>query len=370
MFDIHPLIYNSSETDFITGGLGPAEPSSCIVTEERNGMYELEMDVPIGSLNYDKIKIGRIILAPHFPELNAYADYDDWEPFEIVEIEHTLAKVMHVRAWHVSYRLSKVSVLPFAVEYITPCSPPVIVSYADIFPATHGFTFQTDIYTDIYEYNLDHVTTYRKLFGGEEGSFIDRFGGELEWNRFKVKLLTRRGTDTDVVLKYGQNITGMTRQQTGEEVFMGVAPYWKGDDNGTEVTVTLPEKAYYDSTILSSYYSQTLIIPLDMSRDFESKPTVSELRSAATAWVAEHKYTVMPENIDVSFIHNPENANDKVQTLKLCDTLTVEYPEMGLTYTAKVTKVVFNVLLNRYDEVSISTTPATLNKAIRQVADK
>lgn len=372
MFNIHPILYYPNETEFVTGGIGSLAPRSCIVTEVRNGEYELEMDIDSSSPYFSSLKIGRLILAPHFPEVHEYMDYDDWEPFEIVEIEHDITHVAHVRAWHISYRTSKVVVLPFEVN-VTPRTPAVIWTYADVYPTTHGFTFQTDILTALDKYVLDHATTLRSFIGGEENSLLDNFHGDLEWKRFAIKLYTvgGRGKASGVVLKYGQNITGLKRQQTAENVYAGVAPFWKGDDgNGNETIVTLPEKGVYVNNALRDYYSMYLIIPLDMSGDFEEAPTVAQLRSAAEAYISANANTTIPENIDVSFTENPELANDGVKYLKLCDTLTVEYEDMGLSYTAMVTKTVYNVLLNRYDEISISTEPVTLNKAIKQVVRK
>jgi phage-related protein len=39
-----PILYDKDETEFKTNGLGRlSDAISCIVTEERNGIYELEM---------------------------------------------------------------------------------------------------------------------------------------------------------------------------------------------------------------------------------------------------------------------------------------------------------------------------------------
>ena len=42
------LLYPSTETEFQNNGLGAlSDAISCTVTEERNGMYELEMQYPV-----------------------------------------------------------------------------------------------------------------------------------------------------------------------------------------------------------------------------------------------------------------------------------------------------------------------------------
>jgi phage minor structural protein len=367
---IYPYLYNNNEIDFSTGGLGILEPTSCIVIEVRNGEYELEMDLPKTSVNFSEVKIGRLILAPHFPVIYEDISLLDWQPFEIYAIEHGTEQTIRIRAWHVSYRLSKVAVLPCTLSDVYPSDP---FLYSTHYPDTTGFSFSDDFNgTALSTFEIARETTLRSLIGGEEGSILSTWGGELEWDRFAVYLHTSnsRGEDTEYTVQYGQNMTGLTRQQTGEDVVTAVAPFWRGKDaNDQEVIVTLPEGGL-SSSDMSGVYAQTLAVPLDMSDSFQYQPTVSQLRTAAQSWLNANKTTALPENIDVSFINNPELESNGTDLLKLCDTVTVQYAELNLLYKAKVTKTVYNMLKNRYDEISISTNPDNLNKAIRQVVSR
>mgnify|MGYP001218818328 FL=1 len=55
-------IYEKKATKFYTNGLGVLIPSSCTVTEEANGQYELDMVHPMGDdLRYTLIEPERII---------------------------------------------------------------------------------------------------------------------------------------------------------------------------------------------------------------------------------------------------------------------------------------------------------------------
>ena len=57
-------IYSPTAEDFSSNGLGILQPISCKVTEERNGMYELELVHPIGSdLRWAQIQNGCILKA-------------------------------------------------------------------------------------------------------------------------------------------------------------------------------------------------------------------------------------------------------------------------------------------------------------------
>ena len=69
-----PIIFPPNETAFQTNGLGRIDPIKCIVTEERNGQFELEMDYPISGEHYGDIALSRIICA-------VPADGKDPQPF-------------------------------------------------------------------------------------------------------------------------------------------------------------------------------------------------------------------------------------------------------------------------------------------------
>ena len=72
-----PLLFEANATTFDSNGIGAlADAVSCIVTEERNGMFELEMQYPVVGLHYAEIALSCIILA--IP-----GDGRTWQPFRI-----------------------------------------------------------------------------------------------------------------------------------------------------------------------------------------------------------------------------------------------------------------------------------------------
>ena len=51
-----PILYEATEKEFTSQGLGClTDTISCKVTEERNGSFELDMQYPIGGINYEDI---------------------------------------------------------------------------------------------------------------------------------------------------------------------------------------------------------------------------------------------------------------------------------------------------------------------------
>ena len=59
-----PILFESTAKTFDTFGIGVLrDTTSCEITEERNGQYELELKYPINGLLYGYIKKERIIVA-------------------------------------------------------------------------------------------------------------------------------------------------------------------------------------------------------------------------------------------------------------------------------------------------------------------
>ena len=57
-----PILYDADEQNFTSNGLGRlADAISCIVEEERNGIYELTMEYPVGGRHFGQLLMSNII---------------------------------------------------------------------------------------------------------------------------------------------------------------------------------------------------------------------------------------------------------------------------------------------------------------------
>lgn len=386
MSESHVYLYDNNELAFTFRGR-PLNPVSCLVTEERNGTYELEMRIEVGSINFSRIKLYSMLYVPH--EVYLY-DNPDYQPFDVYEIEHDLSGISTIRARHVSYRLKDAVCLPFEYnEYSTEwANLHTAVSDNIVSPDSyHNFNF--DFFTLEYEdedatehkyeyspdFTLDVPRDARSLLGGAEGSLLDLFGGEFYFNKFNVYWYANntRGENTGITFYYGKNITSMIYRNNNDNKYGGVAPYWRGtvEEMGVEheKTVTIDEGYIYDiyrKNIVGYLYN---IIPLDLSSEFETEPSSSTLKNAAWHWIDENIKTVNNEEIDMTILPtDPEHS--KASTLRVCDTVNVSYPELGIETTAKVTRIVYNVMLNRNDEITIGVGRRNLNTAIKKMVNK
>lgn len=359
-----PILYNGTESEFLTNGIGRlTDCISCVVTEERNGIYECEFEYPVTGAHFADIKEGRIIAVTH-------DENGDVQPFDIYKRSAEIDGKVTFSARHISYRLGWTVVMPFTA---TSCSQALsrIPQYA------HGgtpFTFWTDKAVSA-DYSLKAPEVIRGMLGGQEGSILDVFGtGEYEWDRFAVKLWLHRGEEKPVTIRYGKDMTDMTQDLDFGESYTSVIPIWVSPDGssavignqvngGTALTDVGPW--WYDSQRLplmadtdEELWFEAPIVRttiLDLSSEFATRPTVAELTEKALSSVQSNKPWEPKENIEVDFVrlyNSPEYANyAPLQQVRLCDTVTVLYSELGIEVSAKIIRVEYNVLLECYDKM-------------------
>lgn len=358
-----PILYPAGETDFINNGLGRlSEATKCLVTEERNGQYELEMVYPITGLHYKEICEERIIAARH-------DDTGDVQPFRIYKITRPMNGKVTVYARHISYQLSKVTVMPFTASTCANALQGMLTNAEGDCP----FSIWTDRLLEA-NFSVTEPATFRSLLGGVAGSILDVYGpGEYEWDKFTVKFHTQRGNDESVMIRYGKNMTDVKKTTDTSSIWTGVLPFWSGmDDAQNAVLVTLPERVIYSDAVQDYVYR--MVVPLDMSTSFEEQPTVEQLRSAAQSYVTNNAHTSIPTSIDVSFVALWQTEEYKdvapLQKLKLCDTVTVYHKGLGIENKAKIVSVTYDALLERYEKMTIGEVKASLNDSIRSISEE
>lgn len=358
-----PRLYESTELEFKTNGLGSLPDAlSCVVTEERNGLYELEMEYPVSGLHYDLIENNRIILAK--PN-----EISDPQPFDIKEITPSMDKMTAtIYAQHVRYRMNGIPVAPFNAQGINSA----LTGLKEKSLIKHPFTFYTDIINTSSKFNVRQPETLGSLLGGTKGSILDTFSGsagcEYEFDRFNVNLYAHRGTDGGVSIRYGKNLTGLKMESSIESVYTGVLAYWQKEENGKEEIVSSDIQYIENHT----KYPREYIYMLDCSADFEDTPTVEQLNTKASNYAVNNAIGEPSVSVDVEFIPLWGTEEYKeiapLERVCLCDTVTVCFDLLGVNVKAIVNKTIYDVLAEKYDSISIGAAKSKLGDTIKQEA--
>lgn len=358
-----PILYEKTDTAFTNNGLGRlADCIRCIVTEERNGIYECEFDYPVSGPMFSQIEEGRIVGCTH-------DDNQDVQPFDIYGRSEPINGIVTFYAHHISYRLNEITVKPFTagscVEALTKIGTESV--------NTNPFTFWTNKSVTS-AYTLDAPKNAKDMLCGSQGSILDIYGtGEYQYDKFNVNLYLHRGQDTNVSIRYGKNLIDYTNSYDVSETYTAVVPYWLGDETQGEQTATtlvmLPELFLSSGHTVPS--GREVVVPMDLSNDFNVVPTVAQLRATATTKLASAQGWLPNQTVKVNFVQlwqTEEYAEYAVlQRLNLCDTCGIFVPMYGTSLRAKVIRVVYNVLLDRYDEMELGDKPTTYTAVIEKM---
>ena len=355
-----PILYGKNETSFTTNGLGRlAECLKCVVTEERNGTYELEFDYPVSGLFYSELINGCDDNTDRVTVGVIHDDHHDIQPFDVYSYSAPINGIVTFYAHHISYRLSRIVVNPYTAE--SPAS--AITGLSTYAAVTNPFSFWTDK-TGGSTFYVDVPTDARSLLCGSEGSILDVYGkGEYQFDKFDVKLYLNRGTNTGVTIRYGKNLADITKEIDVSSEYNTIIPYWKGSVDEQDVVV-------YTTPIRSSNAPSampTLAIAHDFSSDFDGQPTAEQLENIALSYLDNNTPWVNTHNIKVDFVALWQTAEyddySLLQRVSLCDTVSVFYPELGvIADEQKVIKTEYDVLLERYNSIEIGDRKTTFGE--------
>ena len=354
-----PILYDSSEISFQSNGLGRlADCIECTVEEQRNGIYECQFVYPMDGDKFSEIQEGRIIAVTH-------DEGGDIQPFDIYGHSAPIDGKVTFYAHHISYRQSGITVKPFSADTCANTLAKFVTEAIDNNP----FTYWTDKAVTA-NYTLSVPKPVNSLLKSDIDSILSVYGkGEYEFDKFTVKLYTNRGADNGVTIRYGKNLVDLTDEMDFSDTYNGIVPYWVGqDEDGNEITVTLTEWVLYATG--ATYDGRNTIIPYDFSDAFENEPTEDELRQKATSRLAQNDPRLPENTLTVNFVQLWQTEEYKnyapLQTVKLCDTVHVIYEKLDIDVALEVVGVKWNVLLDRYDEVTIGDTPQTYAEVITE----
>lgn len=348
-----PVLYKANTTNFSTFGIGVLKDcTSCEVTEERNGAYECVLTYPITGPMYKELVTERIVKAK--PNDTA-AD----QAFRIYRISTPINGKITVYAQHISYDLSSIAALQWTDDNI---SAPLAMERVFQNTATpHNFTAQTD-YSSAKAFCVARPQSVRACLGGVAGSFLDLWGGEYEWDNFRVIHHQGRGQNTGVVIEYGKNLTDMEHDNENTDVYTDLLPYAvMTAEDGIETVVTLPEVviSIADTTLVQR---KTLI--RDFTEYFDDENPVSEegLRAFAHQYLGDNPLGTPTPTLTVSFepLWKQPDYAAVLERVSLCDTVTIRHSVLGITARAKVITTVYDTLAEKYISISLGSAKANL----------
>ena len=359
---MRPILFNKNETAFDTYGLGELNVTKGTVTRERNGNYTLYSEIPANDP----------MVATLEKEMKLKADAGlrtKNQTFEISRIVKDSSNIVKIYGQHISHKLEYMGLVNGRVF-----SGSAFTALAIWHNATIG-DLRFDVWSDIQTtgkgvFDISKMENARQALGGVEGSILDIYGGEYEFDNMTVRLHKQLGRTAPTVLEYGRNILSAELDETIESAYTSVLPFAtytpdkpEGDTSDSQpdpVTVTLPEN-YVDSKY-KALYAHRRIKVVDFSSEFKSDskskdiPTPDKLRKIANDYMERNEIGKPKINIKIEYADLARTLdyadNGWIEEVELCDIVPVYYPQIGLTdETLKVTTITYDFVNERNESV-------------------
>lgn len=356
-----PILYEAKTSNFTGNGTGfLKDATECTVKEVRNGTFELTLKYPENGVYADKLTEDAIIKAK--PN-----NKDNDQLFRIYKSGKTIAGVNTFYAEHISYELNSNPICQPVIEGKNPQQAiEQVLSQAAV---PNNYTAWSDIQTRN-STSVDDVISVRKMLGGVEGSILDTWGGEYQFDNFTIKLWKSRGKDTGETIRYGKNLITAEQEKNIANTVTAIFPYarYKKDETSEEeILVKLSEGII--KTPNADRYARLKCEPVDFSDKFKDGVVITEdmLRKVATAYaqsgIDEPSISIKASFQDMNKIKGNENLAT-FNSIDLCDIVTVIIEKLDIDVKAKVVSYTYNVLKERAENVEIGKTRTNLTKQI------
>ena len=328
------------------------------VEEERNGLFELSFIMLNTDSLFSYIKEDNIVVA------NANDTLLN-QKFRIYMTRKLMNNRIEVFARHISFDLMYDYIDNISFENQS-CEYALNQLFRNSNFSSHYKGYSDIINAQNYSMSMANIL---EAIGGKEGSLLDAFGNgaELLRDNENIHVLNKRGYDNSVIIEYKKNLTGFELEEDNTDLVTRILPYAKyrpKDSDEDEVTI---KASYIDSPLLANY-SHPFIKAIDYTDRFEEgeEVTVDKLISLAQREYNINKADIPKQNFKIEFIPlskcvGYEGLEDSVS---LCDTVTIKDTRYNINTKAKIIKVVFNVLKNRYESIEIGEPRTTLGDVI------
>lgn len=356
-----PLLHTqkySGGNDSLIGRL--ADCIRCEVREHLNGEYELELEYPLTGAHAEDLITGRVIVAK--PSYQAsWLVYIHNQPFRIYDVTDEDG-IRYVYAHHISYDLNMAMIYQFSAtgvhNVLQHIEDNIVRRSSDTLPweFTSDLTYVPTVYT------VDHPMSVREVLGGTEGSILDTFGGEFEWDEFTVKLLKKRSY-SEFVVRYGVNLMSFEREENYDSSFTHVMVYYFNAD--LNQLVVSSAMAVSDLSQYASQINQSRTRLIDVTDQFEETPVKADLDTLAQSYAADMSAApAVGINVEVANLQAAGEETPLTKGVNLGDTVTIHYTPLNITTTQKVVETTWDVIQNRYTSVIVGTPQATLADTI------
>lgn len=342
-------LHKAKSTDFLeNNGIGILKDcTSAEVIEEINGEFSITIEYPEKGYLYNEIEEDKIIVSD--------VGYGEPQAFRIKNIEETLTN-KKIYATHIFYDLSDNQ-----LDDVYPQNLNGNTAINWILSKTqyeHKFTGFSDIET-AKSARYVRKNGVQALIGNEENSFVNRWGGEIVRDNYKISILRKRQSTSSIkTIRYKKNLKGITFNIDFTTVGTRLMPM--GYD-----ALLLPEK-YIDSPLINNY-SHPIIKKLEYA-DVKVKNTEDEEGFETIEDAQEELRRLTKQDIEagidkpslsttidfVKLSDTEEYKNYKnLEELYIGDSINVYVQKINIDIEQRIVKTTYNPLTKKFTKYEL-----------------
>ena len=366
-------IHDKRERSFNTLALGILHPTQCIITEELNGLYEMELQHPYdvnGTWKY--LTMQNIIYAP---------TPDGEQPFRIYRTNPDMDTIT-VYARHIFYDLLDNIILHCDFPFGTTAKETLQVT-ADNLELSQGFSFYTDVNDNMPgNYTLDKINGVEALIGPytpqndiqfENRSFISKFKSEIIRDKFQISMVKSRGQNRGFELRYGKNLLGLQVDEDCSDIITRIYPFGKDGEMLSTKYVDSAKVGDYVYPKSAAIVYQDAVFPENNSTDEEIDEEYEKekdiiLESFADVTFMLDKPDIPQRNIVVDFqmLSRIDKYKDykHLENIYLGDTIKIINDVMNFEEEAKVIAYTWDAIAQKYNSMEFGNLKAVLTSYI------
>jgi phage minor structural protein len=281
------------------------------------------------------------------------------QPFRIYRTVPELDKIT-VYARHVFYDLLDNMIKDYSPA-ASAAGAVVAQNIASKCQSEHDFTFYSDLTTTASEVKFENINPVEAILG--EDGLVDKYGAELARDWFDVFLVTRVGSDTDVQIREGKNLLGISYDVDVTDVVTRIMPTGETKDG----KLLYLDELFMDSPRIGDYpHPKWIHLPVSeakVSKDMTTAQAMAKLREAVRA--EYDKGCDLPTvTLDVDFVNCAETEEYRqyaaLQNIFLGDAVRVIAKRIGVSVSMRMTQYTYDCLIRKYTQLTLGTVTDTV----------
>lgn len=205
------------------------------------------------------------------------------------------------------------------------------------------------------------------LNGSDENSFINRWGGEILFNNYKITVNDKIGADNGLRVEFGFNLSGINEKIDMSNVVTRIIPKaYNGHLLPNNETVDSPNINKYPVVYTKVIEYENIKLKEDASSDNSEDDGIiicenlnelyEELRAKAKKeFENDIDLPAITYDVDIIDLSRTELYKDYKELLKvnLGDVAHIKHRRLNITTTARVTSLEYDMILNKIDSLTL-----------------